>query len=77
MTARAPRLTPPAASSSVRWEVREVVRKRLFAVKTPDDVSAVIEELKRERAVGRISLNLGPGGIAQTLEFEERSKLPA
>lgn len=74
MSLRAP-LLPPARH--VRWEVREVVRKRLFQIRTIHDVLEVIEGLGRERAAGCLKLNLGPGGVPQSMEFEERSKLSA
>lgn len=65
------RLFPPQAAIS---EKREVVTKRSWRVSSRNDILAVIETLGRERAVGRLTLNFGPGGSVNAMEFEERGE---
>jgi len=67
-----PRLLAPNSAS---MESHEVVRKRTYQVRTLNDILAVIEGLNREKAIGALSLNLGPGGTAQTMVFEERKQV--
>jgi hypothetical protein len=52
----------------------EVVRKRSWNVRSLGEIQAVIEDLCREKVMGKLSLNLGPGGVVGTLTFEERAK---
>jgi hypothetical protein len=55
-------------------ERREIVRKRSWTVRSLNEILAVIEGLNTEKAVGNLSLNFGPGGVVETLTFEERTR---
>lgn len=63
------RVFPPQSAIS---EKREVVTKRSWRVSSRNDILAVIETLSKERAIGRLTLNFGPGGTVGMMEFEER-----
>lgn len=58
-------------------ESREMVRKRRFPSRSVNDILAVIGVLNSEKAVGKLSMNFGPGGVMQDLVFEEVCHLPS
>jgi hypothetical protein len=63
------RLYPPQSAYT-----EERIRKRSWRVRSANDLLAVVEDLKREKAVGSLCVNFGPGGAMQSATFEERSK---
>jgi len=63
------RLYPPQSAYT-----EERIRKRSWRVRSTNDLLVVIEALKREKAVGNLSLNFGPGGALQTAIFEQYEK---
>ncbi len=56
-------------------ETQHVTRKRLYAVKTLDDIFVLVERIKHERFCGRVRFNVGPGGSVMDIELEESAKL--
>jgi hypothetical protein len=66
------RLSGPSKSIT---EKQEIVRKRVFDVSSLDEVADVLEVLKRERFVGAVRFNVGPGGRAISVEAEERARV--
>jgi len=63
------RLYPPQSACT-----EQTFRKRYWRVRSLNDILSVIQELHREKAVGNLSVDIGPGGAAQTIIFEERAK---
>ncbi len=56
-------------------ETQEIVRKRTFNVRSIEEVADILATLKRERFVGCVRFNVGPGGTTNSVEAEERARL--
>lgn len=56
-------------------ETHHLTRRRIYSIRTMEDVVSLIESLKRERFMGRVKFNCGPGGTVMDVELEESAKL--
>lgn len=56
-------------------ETQHLTRKRLYAIRTIDDLVELTQLLRRERFIGRVRMNVGPGGSVMDIELEESAKL--
>jgi hypothetical protein len=56
-------------------ETQHVTRRRIYAIRTDDDVLSVLNRLKAEKFMGRVKFNVGVGGTIMDVELEESAKL--
>ena len=56
-------------------EKQEMVRRRIFSVRSLDDIPTVLQKLKGERFMGSVKFNIGPGGTPNSVEVEDRAKI--
>lgn len=64
-----------APVSAAITEKQEMVRKRVFMVRSIDEACELLLALKREGFVGSLKCNIGRGGIPNSVETEERARL--
>ena len=56
-------------------ETQHITRRRLYSIKTLDDIFVLVDLIKRERFIGRVRYNVGPGGTVMDIELEESAKV--
>jgi hypothetical protein len=67
--------TRPDQPLTLLHETQHLTRKRLFAIRNIGDLLTLTELLKAERFIGRVRLNVGPGGTVMDIELEESAKV--
>jgi hypothetical protein len=69
------RLLNPDRPLTLLQEIQHVTRKRIYAIRSIDDLVTLTELLKAEGFIGRVHLNVGPGGSVMDIALEESARV--